>query len=162
MNARLNARVLILLAAAGSAAALAGAWISQYGFGLAPCEMCIWQRWPHGAAVLIGAAALLLPWAALPLLGALAAAITGGIGVFHTGVERHWWEGITECAGAGGLGGLTPDQLIDPTRDLGPPLVRCDVVAFEFLGLSMASWNALASFALVLVWLAAWRRAVRA
>lgn len=152
---------LILLAAAGSAGLLIGAWISQFGFGLAPCEMCLWQRWPHAAAVLIGAAALLLPAllpAILPLLGALAALVTGAIGVFHTGVEKHWWEGITACSGAGGLGGLTADQLIDPTRDLGPPLVRCDQVAFEFLGLSMASWNAALSFVLVLIWLAAWRR----
>ncbi len=148
---------LVLIAAGGSAALLAGAWISQYGFGLAPCQMCIWQRWPHGAAVLIGVAALLLPWAFLPVLGALAAFTTGAIGVFHTGVERHWWEGITECSGAGGLGGLSGADLLDTTRDLGPPLVRCDQVAFEFLGLSMASWNAVLSFALVLVWLAATR-----
>ena len=30
---------------------LAGAYVSQYGFGLFPCEMCWWQRWPHFAAL---------------------------------------------------------------------------------------------------------------
>lgn len=150
---------LILVAAGGSAVLLLGAWGSQYIGGLTPCEMCIWQRWPHGAAVVIGAVALALPWAILPLLGALSAAITGAIGVFHTGVERGWWEGVTECTGidSGGLFELDPSQLIDPNADVGPPLVRCDEVQFEFLWLSMASWNALISFGLALVWILAWR-----
>ena len=30
---------------------LAGAYLSEYGFGLFPCEMCWWQRYPHFAAV---------------------------------------------------------------------------------------------------------------
>ena len=141
---------LILLAAGGSAALLIGAFGFQM-LGYAPCQMCLWQRWPHGAAVVIGLAAAALPWAILPLLGALAAAVTGAIGVFHTGVERGWWEGITTCAGAGDLSGMSAADLLDTSRDLGPPLVRCDVVAWQFLGLSMASWNAVLSFALVLL-----------
>jgi disulfide bond formation protein DsbB len=40
-------------------------------------------------------------------------------------------------------------------RILAAPVVRCDEVAWEMLGLSMASWNALASFALAAVWLVA-------
>ena len=56
---------LIALAAFGSAALLIGAWIFQY-FGFAPCKMCIWQRYPHGAAVGFGVLALLLPIAILP------------------------------------------------------------------------------------------------
>ena len=32
---------------------LAGAYLSEYGFGLFPCEMCWWQRYPHFAAVLL-------------------------------------------------------------------------------------------------------------
>src|SRR3546814_6094212 len=33
-----------------------GALVSQYGFGLYPCEMCYWQRWPHQAAALLAVA----------------------------------------------------------------------------------------------------------
>ena len=32
-------------------ALLGGAYLSQYGFGLAPCEMCWWQRYAHFAAI---------------------------------------------------------------------------------------------------------------
>ena len=48
---------LILVAAFGSAAMLLGAWGFQ-AFGYAPCKMCLWQRWPHAAAFLIGLVAL--------------------------------------------------------------------------------------------------------
>ncbi|WP_425050469.1 disulfide bond formation protein B [Psychromarinibacter sp. S121] len=154
-----QSKTLILLASAGSVALLGGALISQYVFGLAPCEMCIWQRWPHAIAIAIGVLALAVKARVLALLGALAAFATGAIGVFHTGVERDWWEGITECSGTDGITNTSINDLLNPAIDAGPPLVRCDQVAFEFLSLSMASWNAVLSFALVLVWLAAWRAA---
>ena len=149
---------LILLAAGGSAALLIGAWTFQY-FGYAPCQMCIWQRYPHGVAVVLGVIAILVPLAILPWLGAVAAFVTGAIGVFHTGAEKGWWEGITSCAGAGNITEFKVGDLLNPNVQVGPPLVKCDEVAFEFLTLSMASWNALISFALVAVWIMAARTA---
>ena len=142
---------LILFAAGGSTALLIGAWGFQY-FGYAPCKMCIWQRWPHGAAVLIGVLALALPRMPLILLGALAAATSGGIGIYHTGVERGWWQGPTSCS-SGDIGGLSTDELLD--QIMNAPLVRCDEVAWQMLGLSMASWNALISLTLAIVWVRA-------
>ena len=147
-------QALILLAAAGSAALLLGAWGFQYVGGMAPCPLCLWQRWPHAAAVALGAAALALPRAALALVGAAAAATSGVIGVYHTGVERGWWEGPSSCT-SGSVSGLTPQQLME--QIMAAPLVRCDEVPWEMLGLSMASWNAVASFALAAVWIAAAR-----
>ncbi|CUJ94619.1 disulfide bond formation protein B [Ruegeria denitrificans] len=145
---------LVLIATAGSAALLLGAWGFQYIGGLAPCKMCIWQRYPHGAAVLVGALALILPRATLlPLLGALAALTTAAIGVFHAGVEQKWWEGPTSCT-SGDIGGLSTEQLMD--QIMSAPLVRCDDIPWEMLGLSMAGWNAVLSGVLVLVWIAAW------
>ncbi len=150
----LTRRNLILLATLGSAAMILGAWGFQYLGGLAPCKLCYWQRYPHMAAVPIGVAALLLTGPALPLLGALAAATTGAIGVYHTGVERNWWEGPDTCT-SGPVGGLSPDQLLD--QIMTAPLVQCDQVAWEMFGLSMASWNALIAFGLAALWLgAAW------
>lgn len=145
----------ILLAAGGSAALLLGAFGFQ-ALGYAPCKMCLWQRWPHGAAVLIGVLALALKGRTLPVLGALAAATTGGIGVYHTGVERGWWPGPDSCTGAGpGLGGLSGADLL--STGAAPSIVMCDQVAWELFGLSMASYNALFSFGLVAIWLLAAR-----
>lgn len=146
--------LLISLAAGGSLALLLGAFGFQHLGGLAPCKLCLWQRWPHAAAIAIGAVALLLPGRALPLLGALAALTTAGIGLYHTGVERGWWPGPTTCT-SGPIGNLTPQELMD--QIMAAPLVRCDDVPWEMLGLSMASWNALASLGLAAIWLAAAR-----
>ncbi|WP_095589647.1 disulfide bond formation protein B [Actibacterium ureilyticum] len=149
---------LIVLAFGGSALLLAGAFAFQHLGGLAPCAMCLWQRWPHAAAVLIGIVALMLRGPALPLLGALAAAVTSGLGIYHTGVERDWWEGPSSCTSSGpGLSGLSGSDLL--SVDTAPQLVLCDQVAWEMLGLSMASWNALWSAMLVGLWLLAARRA---
>lgn len=148
---------LIIAAAGGSLALLLGAFGFQM-LGYAPCQMCVWQRWPHAAAIAIGVVALAVPGRALPLLGALAALTTAGIGVFHTGVERDWWEGITACAGAGDITGLSASDLLDTSRQIGPPLVRCDEVAWDFLTLSMASWNVLISLGLAAIWLLAARK----
>jgi disulfide bond formation protein DsbB len=144
---------LALLAGLGSAALLGGAFYFQYVLGMAPCELCLWQRWPHGAAVVLGLLAWVVPAAPVLLAGAAAAAATGGIGVYHTGVERGWWPGPSACSGAVDLSRLSAEQMLD--RILAAPVVRCDEVAWEMLGLSMASWNALASFALAAVWLVA-------
>ncbi|MBL4768247.1 MAG: disulfide bond formation protein B, partial [Rhodobacteraceae bacterium] len=78
----------------------------------------------------------------------------GGIGIYHTGVERGWWEGPTTCT-SGPIGGLSGQDLM--AQIMFAPLVRCDEVPWEMFTLSMASWNAIASFGLVLVWLAAVR-----
>lgn len=148
---------LVSIAALGSFCLLSGAFFFEYVMGLAPCPVCIWQRWPHVFAIAIGALFLAFPSQLLKVAGALAAATSGVLGVYHTGVERGWWEGPSTCSGANGdVTTLTPEQLLE--RILNAPVVRCTDVAWDFMGLSMASWNALFSFALVLVWLAALAR----
>jgi disulfide bond formation protein DsbB len=147
-------KTLILLAAGGSAALLAGAFAFQYLGGLAPCALCLWQRWPHAAAVGFGALGLALPSGAVALAGAASAAASGAIGVFHTGVERGWWEGPSACSG-GSLTGLSGADLL--ATDGVVDIVRCTEVSWAMGGLSMATWNAILSFALMAVWLAAAR-----
>ncbi len=150
-------RFLVLIASGGSAALLLGALGFQYLGGLAPCPLCILQRWPHLAAVLIGALALWLGGRLLPLLGALAALTTAGIGLFHAGVELKWWEGLQSCS-SGSIAGLSAADLLDPSKDIAA-VVRCDAIAWQMFGLSMAGWNMVISLGLALIWLAAARRA---
>ena len=146
------ARLIALLL---PSALLAGALGSQYLGGLSPCEMCYWQRWPHGAAILLAAVAFTAPAEssrarALVLLAALAIAVSGAIGVYHAGVEAKIFEGFTTCT-ASASGGSTADLLKQITQ---APLIRCDEVQFSFLGISMAGWNAILSLggaALILI-----------
>ena len=144
----------ILLGALGSAGLLLGAFAFQHIGGMAPCKLCLWQRWPHGAAIVIGVLALALPGRLLPLLAALAALTTAGIGGYHTGVERGWWEGPTTCT-SGPVSGISAQDLMAQIMEA--PLVRCDEVPWEMFTLSMATWNMLASLAFALCWLMAAR-----
>ena len=153
----MNARNLMLLAAGGSLALLLGAFFFQ-ALGYAPCKLCIWQRWPHGVAIGAGALVLALgPMLLLGVVGLAGALTTAGIGVYHTGIERGYWEGPADCTGAGdSLAGMSGADLL--SLDVPVDIVMCDEVAWAFLGLSMASWNALASFGLAAMWFMALRQ----
>jgi len=148
---RLSRTYLIVAAAGGSAALLLGAFAFQHLGGLAPCKLCLWQRWPHGAAVVIGALALMVPGRALPLAGALAAFCTAAIAAYHAGVEQGWWQGPATCT-ASAPGGVSADALFD--RIMTAPVVRCDEIPWQMWGLSMAGWNMALSLALALIWVA--------
>jgi disulfide bond formation protein DsbB len=147
---------LIFAAAWGSLALLAAAFMFQ-ALGYPPCPMCWWQRYPHFAAIAIGALGLFTDGPAIPILGACAALTTAGLGVMHTGVERGWWDIQTTCSG-GNLDGLSGADLLSPDA-LG--ITRCDEAAWELFGLSMASWNAVISAVLALIWILAARASGR-
>lgn len=129
-----------------SAGPLAGAYISEYGFGYTPCPLCLYQRVPYA---IIALAAILMP-----LLGsrahigrflflcAVLFLVDAGIAGYHTGVEQKWWEGLEGCN----------DNIVASTIDdlraalLNTPIARCDEPAFTFIGLSMAAWNFIYAF----------------
>ncbi len=145
----MSRRSLILIAAGGSAALLLGALGFQYLGGMAPCKLCFWQRYPHVAAIALGAIAMIAPGRFWPFMGMLAALTTAALGVYHTGVEKGWWEGPTTCTSSG-TEGLTADELFD--QIMAAPVIRCDEIAWELLGLSMASWNAVMALILAGIW----------
>jgi disulfide bond formation protein DsbB len=146
------ARLIALLVPLGL---LGGALGSQYLGGLHPCEMCYWQRWPHGAAIVLAALAFTAPADSprarnLTLLAALAIVVSGIIGVYHAGVEAKIFQGFTTCTAL--PKGLSTAEMLQRIQHA--PLVRCDQIQWSFLGISMAGWNAiisLGSAALILI-----------
>ena len=140
---RANLALARLIALLAPLALLLGAYGSEYIGGLYPCEMCYWQRWPHMAAIALAAAAFGAGRHAglLVALAGVAILASGGIGVFHAGVEYGWWEGLTRCASMGGGSG---DVLADI---MATPLVRCDQAQWDLAGISLAGFNALFSIA---------------
>ncbi|WP_425038970.1 disulfide bond formation protein B [Primorskyibacter sp. S187A] len=150
-------RTYILAAAGGSLALLLAAFFFQ-ALGWAPCAMCLWQRWPHAAAVAFGAIGAVLPTRLIALGGAISAATTTGLAIFHSGVERKLWDGPASCSsGADQLSGLSGNALLPGASDA-PALVLCDTLTPFLFGLTMANWNALASLALMGVWIMALRK----
>jgi disulfide bond formation protein DsbB len=152
----LTRRHLTLIATLGSVGLLGGAFAFQYIGGMAPCQLCLYQRWPHAAAILIGLVALTTGWRGLAWLGALAALATATIGAFHFGVEQKWWEGLATCT-AGSIEGISTADLLNPAADVAAP-VRCDAIAWSMLGISMAGWNVIVSLGLAVVWVMAARK----
>lgn len=155
----MSARLLVALATLGSAALLAGAYAFQYIGGLQPCHLCWLQRYPHMAAVAIGLVVLILPASTLTRVltwaGGAAALTTAAYGAYHTGVERHWWEGPATCT-SGSVSGMSAKELLAQIQ--AAPVVQCDQVVWDMWGLSMASWNMLASLLLVALWILAARK----
>ncbi|MBA4007462.1 MAG: disulfide bond formation protein B [Erythrobacter sp.] len=145
-----KARALAVLV---PAALLGGAYVSQYGFGLFPCEMCWWQRYPHFVAVALGLAGFVVKPAARPLvmLAGLAIIASGLIGLFHAGVEYGWWEGITKCTATGPA---------SAALDFSSHIVACDIPQWTLWGVSLAGFNFLFSSlgGAAVVALAAYRR----
>jgi disulfide bond formation protein DsbB len=133
----------------GSVALLLSALAFQYLGGLAPCPLCIDQRWAHGAAIALGVLVLVWPRRWLAFLAGVAVLVGAGIAAYHAGIELRWWPGPTTCT-APDPGAVAPGELLD--RILETPVVLCDAIAWSWLGLSMAGWNAILSLVLAVLW----------
>ena len=130
---------------------LLSAFYLEYFHGALPCDLCITQRWFHGAIIAysfvvifiikktqISKYLLLLSGAVLWLSSSLA-------GLYHFGIELSFWPGPDECS-----------SNIDFSKDtltylLNKSTIKCDEILFEMFGLSLAGWNALASFFIFLL-----------
>ena len=138
---------LALFSGCFSLALILGALGFQYLGGMPPCEMCHWQRWPHIAAAFVGiiggASARAGSKSALGIavfvLGLIF--VSGAIGAYQAGVEWQFLPGPAACTG--------PAVVLTGSLDLNHPVVRCDVAAWRLLGVSLAGYNALLSFAFV-------------
>lgn len=138
----MNRAVLTILGVLGSAGLLLGALYFQYFQGLLPCQLCYWQRYGHFGALAIGVIALAVPNRILLALAALAALSSSVVAIFHSGVERQWWEGLKSCT-APSLEGLSPEEAMEAIMNA--PMVPCDQIPWELFGLSMANYNVAAS-----------------
>ncbi|WP_169543448.1 disulfide bond formation protein B [Sneathiella aquimaris] len=133
---------IALLASVG---ALATAFVAQFAFGLHPCVLCLYQRWPYAAVIVVSGAGLLVSrkfgfrgvFDALAALGFFA---TSAIGAFHVGVEQGWWEGFDGCVADTSV---TSSMAELRSQIMSAPVVKCDEIAWELFGVSMAGYNTL-------------------
>ena len=146
-NPRLGPALVVLV----SVGALAAAYVAQYGFGLEPCVLCLYQRYVYMTAGAVGLAGIVL--AATPAVGRWALRAAGlvfllgaAVAVFQVGVEQHWWRGTAACHAPV----FDPSASVDQLREamLDTSFVPCDVVAWSLFGISMAGYNGLVSLAL--------------
>lgn len=147
-----------LLAALASALILGGAYFFQYVLGYDPCALCYDQRHIHKAAIgvglLGGLGMMFVPalrrhaiWVCLALTAIFL--YSAGFAFWHAGIEYDWWDGPASCTAAGPVNISTDDLLA--VLDGGGPVVLCDESPWDFLGISMAGYNALMSAGLAAV-----------
>ena len=142
-----------LTVAVVAVAALGLAWFSQLVLGLAPCKLCLEQRYAYYLDIPLGLLIAFAAWRRAPV-GLLAAGLVvlglmalgnAGLAAYHAGVEWRFWAGPSDCSGPildlSKAGGLLAQ--LDTVK-----VVRCDEVQWRFLGLSFAGYNVLASLAL--------------
>ncbi|WP_292045677.1 MULTISPECIES: disulfide bond formation protein B [unclassified Brevundimonas] len=164
---RLLTRWWTAFALAASLAMLGAAHAFERFGGLAPCNLCLKQREVYWAAVAVGGLATAwtlfsggrrgTPRIAAFLLAAIFA--TGAItAVFHMGGEYKWWALPATCSPGGGA--IDMDSLAALALGTGPvvKVIGCGDVAWSWLGLSMAGWNAIISAALAVFSLLAAKR----
>jgi disulfide bond formation protein DsbB len=149
VTALLRIKTAALWLAIASALTVGAALVLQYGYGYAPCKLCLTERLPYYAAVPLGLIALFVPErpARLALgLAALGLLYGAGLGAYHAGAEWGFWPGPSDC---GGGTGANPGAVADFLNALqSTKVVDCSVAALRVLGVSLAGWSALVSLAL--------------
>ena len=138
---------LLALLAAGALLGAAHWFESQ---GLAPCALCLKQREVLWAVVAVAAPAVVWTFisrakgtprlAAFFLFALFATAAI--VATFHAGGEQDWWALPATCMGVTG-----PIDTTDLLTQLQTPqdMPSCGDIAWSWLGLSMAAWNAILS-----------------
>ena len=130
---------------------LISAFYLEYFHGALPCDLCITQRWFHGSIIAYSFIIILiikktLISKKLLILGGVILWLSSSLaGLYHFGIEMNFWTGPDGCSSNIDFSKDTLTYLLKRSP------IKCDEVMFEIFGLSLAGWNALASFSIFLM-----------
>jgi len=122
--------------------------------GYKPCPLCLQERYAYYAGIPLSLGSVMAlradrsGWVAILItLAGIAFLINTGLGLYHSGIEWHWWQGPTACSGASNL---TPqaENFLESLEKI--KVIRCDEAPWRLFGLSFAGWNMIISFFLFL------------
>lgn len=130
---------------------VASALVLEHGFGVVPCQMCMWQRYAHWAVGGLALGGVLTPrWYRLWGFALAAAALAGlYVAVWQSGAQVGLWQFPPSCSGWGQT--LANDAADLLTAMQHTKLVPCDKEQFRLLGLTLAMWNIPAMMAVAVV-----------
>jgi disulfide bond formation protein DsbB len=140
----LSIRTIGLLCALIAGVALGTALGVEHWGGLAPCALCLVERWPYRMAIVLGLVAVVVPppvARVLLMLAVLTVLANAAISLVHVGVEMHWWPSpLPECAAPSIGGGTIAQQLASMPAQ---PAKPCDAPSYLIPGLpiSMAAMD---------------------
>ncbi len=138
-----------------SLAVIAAVYISQYGFGMHPCHLCLLQRIPFYISAVLGVGLITFSGnqkIARILLSLLLVTFAAGtyLAVFHMGVEYKWWTYNSGCTGGSAFkAGASVEEMMAALK--AAPTVRCDERVTFLFGMTMAFYNVLTSVGLTVL-----------
>lgn len=140
--------VLLLLITLPAFAALCVALLVQYVGGLPPCDLCVYQRIPYVALIVLGCIGYLLhyygrPFHLLRVLAALLYACVAGLAAYHTAVEYGVVSAPSACSQITIDPELAADAFWNQVQSSTEIIVSCKDALAYFMGLSLALWNLL-------------------
>lgn len=134
-----------------SVIALGTAFIAEYYFDLAPCEMCLKQREPYYVIIVgfIIFLSLKLQYSIWFYIGVQIITIYGLFySIWHVGIENKLVSGPAGCSSGLDIA----DNLTNLKEQiLSKPVLNCEDVAWSIFGLSAASINSLLLFLIFII-----------
>ena len=123
--------------------ALGSAFIAEFYFNLAPCEMCLKQREPYYIIILGFIFIVILKWQKRVwfYIGVQIISIYGLFySVWHVGIENQLLSGPAGCSS-----GLNMTNNVSSLKEqiLSKPVINCEDIAWSIFGLSAATINSL-------------------
>ena len=128
-------------------------FILQYEYGILPCKICIWQRWPHIFNIFI--ALIIISSSSIPnyimVLGLINMFLAFILALYHYGLEQNLWDNVFSCSGEIKFNDLSTEEILKNLNNT--PIKTCEIEAWNFLNLSLTGWNMILTIFILLIWL---------
>ena len=128
-------------------------FILQYEYGILPCKICIWQRWPHIFNIFI--ALIIIFSYSIPnylmVLGLINMFLAFILALYHYGLEQNLWDNVFSCSGEIKFNDLSTEEILKNLNNT--PIKTCEIEAWNFLNLSLTGWNMILTIFISLIWL---------
>ncbi len=135
----LSDRNFLIFIAFSAFSSLAYAYFAQHFYHVIPCSMCYYERYIYWSVGIISLLGLFTPSFRIFLLRALGLvlAIGVGVGIYHLGIENHWWAAPASCTGVPLA--QSPQEFLMNLQSR--PMARCDQVGWRIFGISATLLN---------------------
>ena len=117
-----------------------------------PCKLCFYQRFPYFIVILLASSSLLIKNLKIKKLTfifyILIFFISLIMSLYHFGIEKNLWNALTGCEAnikSFGNSNNLKEYLLNEDY------VSCNNVSFKFLGISLAGYNVIISFILLVI-----------
>ena len=127
-------------------------FILQYEYGILPCKICIWQRWPHVFNIILVLIILSSSFKTnyVFVFGLINMFFAFILALYHYGLEQNLWDNVFSCTGEIEFNELSTEEILKNLNNT--PIKNCEIEAWNFLNLSLTGWNIILTLFMSLIW----------